>query len=120
MGGTDDREPEHKWAEVVGAVDIVMYEGWKVGVEHWRYARFNAAIDCLMYLDADIETVREWKKESSQRDARREEQHWDEATAMENWNTWIEPFFKRYELPLKSKADLVVSKSASHRIRKCG
>lgn len=81
--------------------------------------RFNAAVDCLIYLEADLATVRAWKKESSQRDADREGMPWDEATAMKAWDTWIEPFVEKYELPLIAQADIVVSKSSTHRIRKC-
>ena len=104
---------------VLGVADIVMYEGWRVGIDHPLYARFNAALDCLVYLEADLATVRGWKKESSQRDAEREGMAWNEATAMKSWDTWIEPFVEKYELPLISQADIVISKSSTHRIRKC-
>ena len=117
--GKDDREPEESWDVVLGVADIVMYEGWRVGIDHPLYASFNAALDCLVYLEADLATVRGWKKESSQRDAEREGMAWNEATAMKSWDTWIEPFVEKYELPLISQADIVISKSSTHRIRKC-
>lgn len=37
--GKDDREPEEMWDSVLGVADIVMYEGWRVGIDHPLYAR---------------------------------------------------------------------------------
>ena len=36
-------------------MDIVLYEGWRVGIDHPLYRRFNEAVDLLVCLEADIE-----------------------------------------------------------------
>ena len=46
--GLDEREDPKLWTVQRGRVDVVLYEGWRVGVDHPAYKRFNEAIDCLV------------------------------------------------------------------------
>ena len=79
---------------VTGGLDIVLFEGWRVGVdrgqlldaqgevlsefdysytrgggeggdEGWAHATLNDDIDFLMYLDANLDDVFRWKRKSS-------------------------------------------------------
>ena len=112
----DDREPEDMWTQVEGRVDIILYEGWRVGIDHPLYAKFNSAIDCLICLEANVEAIRKWKLESSKRDAESAGKFFDEAKVNEAFNRDIVPFMKVYEEPLVNRADLVLRKAASHSI----
>ncbi len=114
--GEDDREPEDMWTQVEGRVDIILYEGWRVGIDHPLYAKFNSAIDCLICLEANVEAIRKWKLESSKRDAESAGKFFDEAKVNEAFNRDIVPFMKVYEEPLVNRADLVLRKAASHSI----
>lgn len=108
--GLDDREPEELWTVVEGRVDIILYEGWRVGIDHEAYAPFNDVIDCLICLEADIEVIRAWKLQSSRRDAESAGKAFDEGKMNEAFDRDIMPFIKLYEEPLVRRADLVLRK----------
>ena len=116
--GLDEREDETLWTVQRGKVDVVLYEGWRVGVDHPDYARFNEAIDCLVCLDADADAIREWKVESSRRDALAAGKPFDEAKIRKAFDEQIMPFVNIYEKPLLARADLVLKKEASHAIQR--
>ena len=77
-------------------MDILFYEGWRVGVEkgdfklpngevvQFDYSRLNEPIDYLMYLDADPEDVWKWKLQSSQQD------HNKLKHTKTDWKEWAE------------------------------
>ena len=115
--GLDEREPEALWSVAEGRVDIVLYEGWRVGIDHPLYRRFNEAVDCLVCLEADIEAIRTWKLESSRRDAESAGLVFDEAKLMAAFERDIVPFVELYERPLLKRADLVLRKHQTHSIR---
>ena len=75
-----------------GKVDVVLFEGWRVGVNHPAYARFNEAIDLLVCLDADEEAIKEWKVQSSRRDAVVAGKPFDEAAVRRAFDELIMPF----------------------------
>ena len=89
------------------------YEGWRVGVDHPAYARFNEAIDCLVCLDADADAIREWKVESSRRDKLAAGLPFDEAQCRAAFDAEILPFVNLYERPLLARAQLILKKSAT-------
>ena len=37
---------------VRGPVDIVLFEGWRVGIQHPNFEPFNSSIDLLLFLKA--------------------------------------------------------------------
>ncbi len=115
--GLDEREPEALWSVAEGRVDIVLYEGWRVGIDHPLYRRFNEAVDCLVCLEADIEAIRTWKLESSRRDAESAGLVFDEAKLMAAFERDIVPFVELYERPMLKRADLVLRKHTTHSIR---
>jgi pantothenate kinase len=78
--GKDDREAVG--TVVYGAFDLVLYEGWRVGVQpgqlngcKFDYTALNDPIDFLLYIDAEPKHVFEWKLESTKRDHCREHPH---------------------------------------------
>ena len=64
--GVDDRIQSNDWDVVQGKVDIILFEGWRVGIKHPKYLRFNAALNYLIYLDSELDFIREWKLQSSE------------------------------------------------------
>merc|ERR1712157_432239 len=67
--GLDKRDG---YVSVEGPLDIIFYEGWRVGVPpgelhgySFDYTEFNKAIDYLTYLSADPNSVKDWKIGSS-------------------------------------------------------
>lgn len=97
-------------------MDMVLFEGWRVGIDHPLYKPFNAAIDCLVCLEADIEAIRTWKVQSSRRDAETAGKPFDEKKINEAFDRDIVPFVELYEKPLLKRAALVLRKAASHSI----
>lgn len=116
--GLDEREDPKLWTVQRGKVDVVLFEGWRVGVNHPAYARFNEAIDLLVCLDADEEAIKEWKVQSSRRDAVVAGKPFDEAAVRRAFDELIMPFVTIYEKPLLARADLVLKKSATHAIQR--
>ncbi len=130
--GRDEREVEG--STVRGPFDIVLYEGWRVGVERgelWTeegaggafdYSALNRELDFLVYIDADLESVWRWKQQSSRHDHEREVGPWgpQQQQALEAaWRTWIVPFIEKFERPLASPgggADIVLAKSSAHAV----
>ena len=103
--GLDEREDPKLWTVQRGKVDVVLFEGWRVGVNHPAYARFNEAIDLLVCLDADEEAIKEWKVQSSRRDAVVAGKPFDEAAVRRAFDELIMPFVTIYEKPLLARAD---------------
>lgn len=125
--GTDDREA--RGIPVQGPFDIVLFEGWRVGVpsgelhgSNFDYTNLNAPIDFMIYVDAEPEHVWHWKLQSSRRDYEREHNlKWtNEHTRnlRQMWELWILPFLRQHEQPLRERADLVLFKDATHRLQK--
>lgn len=115
---------------IEGPLDIIFYEGWRVGVQkgdfklangevvEFDYKRLNGPIDYLMYLDAEPEDVWKWKLKSTQQDhdkmknkkdehgEMKKNQDWkpwtenDEKQLRMKWNTWMEPFLVQHEAKL--------------------
>ena len=114
--GTDEREPEALWSVAEGRVDIVLFEGWRVGVVHPLYKCFNDTLDCLVCIEADIDAIRTWKLESGRRDAESAGVPFDEEEKIAAFDRDIKPFVEMYETPLVKTADLVMRKAACHSI----
>eukprot|EP00747_Dinoflagellata_sp_TGD_P043552 gnl/TRDRNA2_/TRDRNA2_142758_c0_seq3.p1 gnl/TRDRNA2_/TRDRNA2_142758_c0~~gnl/TRDRNA2_/TRDRNA2_142758_c0_seq3.p1 ORF type:complete len:404 (+),score=87.45 gnl/TRDRNA2_/TRDRNA2_142758_c0_seq3:47-1258(+) len=125
--GLDDREL--KGTEVKGPFDIVLFEGWRVGVRpgelyggQFDYSEMNKELDLLLYIDAKAEYLWNWKVASAQRDHEREVGPWttdDEKKLRHTWDTWIQPFMDNYEKPLAAPgggADIVLTKDSSHQV----
>ena len=87
--------------QVRGRVDIVLFEGWRVGVAHPNFFPFNRVVDTLMFLDVDFDTILQTKFECVQRDIAQcgfdmYEQHGGYAHVFEHhyrrmYYEWIEP-----------------------------
>ena len=59
----DDRRPETR--KVRGRVGAVLFEGWRVGVDHPNFERFNSEVDLLVSLTADLEAIFVQKAEAA-------------------------------------------------------
>eukprot|EP00747_Dinoflagellata_sp_TGD_P043551 gnl/TRDRNA2_/TRDRNA2_142758_c0_seq2.p1 gnl/TRDRNA2_/TRDRNA2_142758_c0~~gnl/TRDRNA2_/TRDRNA2_142758_c0_seq2.p1 ORF type:complete len:471 (+),score=77.09 gnl/TRDRNA2_/TRDRNA2_142758_c0_seq2:47-1459(+) len=125
--GLDDREP--KGSEVQGPFDIVLFEGWRVGVRPgelyggaFDYSEMNKELDFLLYIDAKAEYLWNWKLASAKRDHEREVGTWtsdEENKLRHTWDTWIQPFMDNFEKPLAEPgggADLVITKDSAHSV----
>ena len=61
----DDRRPGAR--RVQGRVAVVLFEGWRVGVAHPNFERFNQHIDLMVYVRADLEAIFVQKAETAAR-----------------------------------------------------
>ena len=61
----DDRRTGSRRIE--GKVACVLFEGWRVGVDHPNFAPFNAHLDLLVYVEADLEAIFVQKQEAAAR-----------------------------------------------------
>ena len=64
--GLDERQPETRM--VRGKVSLIIFEGWRVGVDHPNFEPFNTPIDLLMYLRVDYDAIFAFKYECARRD----------------------------------------------------
>ena len=53
--------------KVAGPVAVVLFEGWRVGVEHPNFFGFNEHVDMLVSLTADLEAIFVQKSEAAAR-----------------------------------------------------
>ena len=114
--GLDEREDPKLWTVQRGKVDVVLFEGWRVGANHPAYARFNEAIDLLVCLDADEEAIKEWKVEQPPRRRRRRQTLRRGGGAPRR--RAHHAVRHNLEKPLLARADLVLKKSATHAIQR--
>jgi len=129
--GLDDREPQGACVE--GPFDIVLYEGYRVGVPpgdvdipgfgnvQFDYSELNKEIDCLVYVDAGVEGALKGKLASCKLDHARErpDEPWgeaNEARVMATWDTWIAPYVVKHELPLRETCDILVREDLHHHL----
>lgn len=61
----DDRRAETR--RVRGRVAVVLFEGWRVGVAHPNFERFNQHVDLMVYVRADLEAIFVQKAEAAAR-----------------------------------------------------
>lgn len=128
--GADDRDFQAT-RHVTGPFDLVLYEGWRVGVmegdfegKHFEYNKLNDEIELLIYIHVPANIVWGWKLESSKRDFEREngEGSWgaeQEQRLNEHYGRWIPPFVTQHEEPLMAQGGLahyVITKDAAHHI----
>ena len=57
--GLDERLPEPR--VVRGKVALIIFEGWRVGVDHPNFEPFNTPIDLLIYLRVDYDAIFKFK-----------------------------------------------------------
>jgi pyochelin synthetase len=105
---------------VRGPVDIVLFEGWRIGVAHPNFYPFNRVVDTLMFIDVDFKAIMAMKLEAVQRGID------DSGKNMYEKHGGYEYVFKQHYLrtydkwiePVKSFADVVISKDAGHQFCK--
>lgn len=113
--GLDDRDAPKI---VKGPFDLIIYEGWRVGVEgKFRGKSFdldelNREIDLLVYIDADLNLCKKWKFQSSREECLENGLAWkaeNERRLSQKWEAWIGPYAEAHIVPLEAKADFVLS-----------
>ena len=116
--GLDDRTDTVR--EVSGQVDIVLFEGWRIGVEHPTFFPFNHLVDTLIFLEVDFDAILDTKFECVQRDI--EACGYDMYEMHGGYEHVFDRHYRRmyydWILPVKGLADIVVSKNANHQF--CG
>lgn len=114
--GRDERLPEPRL--VHGKVALIIFEGWRVGVDHPNFEPFNAPIDMLIYLKVDFDAIFNFKYECAKRDI---------ATCghdlYEQYGGFDEVFRRYYRrvadefiLPVEGWSDVVLVKDAHHHV----
>ena len=114
----DDRAkaPEAKW--IKGKCDVVLFEGWRVGVNHPNFFPFNTFVDTLVFVDSDYEAIVGFVKERKKREV-----------AMGGKNEYVihggidfvvenryYANYLKYLKPLMEDSDIVLVKDSTHHI----
>jgi pantothenate kinase len=110
----DDREPPGTTIVTENEVDIILFEGWRVGIDHTRYVPLMDIPDFMLCIDADFNDAKAWKFEQSKRDAERAGLSFDANGLDRAWNNNILPVIEEYSGRVKDRADWVLSKGAGH------
>ena len=108
----DDREPQGTLTQC--GVDIILFEGWRVGIDHPNYAPLIDVIDFLLCLKADLSVVKQWKFEQVRRDAQHAGVAFDADALEQAWHERILPVVEEYSDRVRDRANLVLSQGASH------
>lgn len=114
--GKDDREREP--TVIQGKVGIVLFEGWRLGIDHPIYQPFLQPVEILIHLSLPLEEVKRQKFQQVERDVARAGKKFDPADLEQKWTKYLEPIARDYILPVRDKADVVVLKGKGHRILK--
>jgi pantothenate kinase-related protein Tda10 len=115
----DDREPIGTMIDE--PVTAILFEGWRVSIDHPLYLPLIDVPDFLLSIDVNIDEVKGWKFEQSRRDATAAGIEWDEkkASALEKaWDEKIVPVISEYSPRVQKRADLVLSKGVGHVVTK--
>lgn len=110
----DDREPSG--TPCVEPVDIVLFEGWRVGIDHPLYAPLVTLPDFTLCIDVDLDAARTWKFEQSRRDAERAGVAFDAEGLARTWDRSIAPLVRAYGGRVRERADLVFGQGPGHAI----
>ena len=116
--GLDDRLDTVR--TIRGPVDIVIFEGWRVGVAHPNFYPFNRVVDTLMFIEVDFNAIIDMKFEAARRGI--VDCGVDMYATHGGYAHVLERHYRRmYEewiLPVKNSADVVLQKDAEHQF--CG
>ena len=110
----DDREP--KGTVMEDPVDIVLYEGWRLGIDHPNYIHLMKLPDFLICIDASLREVRQWKFEQVERDCQQAGVPFDGESLSQLWENEVVPVIEKYSGRVKERADLVFSEETGHLI----
>ena len=105
---------------VRGPVDIVLFEGWRIGVAHPNFYPFNRVVDTLVFIEVNFDSILKMKYETVVRDIKKSKKD-----MYEKYGGYKHVFAKHYRrmyydwiLPVKDSADVVLEKDAAHQF--CG
>lgn len=116
--GLDDRLGTVR--TIRGPVDIVLFEGWRIGVAHPNFYPFNRVVDTLVFIEVDFNAIIDMKFEAAQRGI--EDCGVDMYEAHGGYRYVLERHYRRmydeWILPVKDAADVVIKKDAEHQF--CG
>ncbi len=88
---------------------IVFLEGWLVDYEHDGYAFIRDNTDYLLYLDASVTQLRQWRCQRECEIRRRNRGlGYDSNSVNHFWREVLGPGIKRYVVPAKRHADLIL------------
>ena len=114
--GLDERTQQER--VVRGAVDIIIFEGWRVGVAHPNFFCFNALVDYLFFLSVDFEAIIGHKLECVRSDIAR--CGYDMYAAHGGYERVFEQHYKRMYYDwieaVRDSADVVVHKDGAHEV----
>ena len=114
--GLDERTQQER--VVRGAVDIIIFEGWRVGVAHPNFFCFNALVDYLFFLSVDFEAIIGHKLECVRNDIAR--CGYDMYAAHGGYERVFEQHYKRMYYDwieaVRDAADVVIHKDGAHEV----
>jgi pantothenate kinase-related protein Tda10 len=111
------RVEERLGAIVIARPRFILFEGWFVGAHVPGYESLSTSVDYLIYLDMDLELAHQSRLDREAR-IRAETNNTMGMTESETEAFWREallPGVKEWVVPLKGRADLMITVDESHR-----
>ena len=108
----DDRKTGSRRVE--GKVACVLFEGWRVGVFHPNFESFNAHLDMLVYVKADLEAIFVQKQEAAARGMASAGGHdmYEQYGGFKGVvDTYYRPIAQEHILPVEAWSDVVLVKA---------
>lgn len=63
----DDRSKDETKV-IQGPIDVVLFEGWRIGVDHPNFFPLNVFVDTMVFLDSDYDAIVGFVKERKKRE----------------------------------------------------
>ena len=100
-----------------GKLDFVLFEGWRVGVNHPNFIPFNKHVDTLVYIKSDFNAFYKNKYEAYQRgmaDNGGYDMYSKYGGFREVFETHYMGVYNKYIKPVKEYADFILHKDVEH------
>ena len=94
-----------------GPINVLIFEGWFVGMPDFNYETIARQIDFLIYLDCstDFSKMRRFKREEKNRSQSNNKKGMSNEKLNLFWDEVLEPGITKWVLPIKSSADLIIN-----------
>lgn len=94
-----------------GPIDILIFEGWFVGMHDMGYEKIASQLDYLIYLDcsAEFSKIRRFSREEKTRSQSENLKGMPLNELNHFWDEVLYPGISKWVLPVKSKANLVIN-----------
>ena len=102
-------------SQIQGALSLLLFEGWIVGMRDGGYEKLSEMVDFLIYLDYPLPLAkrRRLQRERELRSSSGQRGGFSAPEMLRFWHEVLEPGIEKWVLPIKEHADLVISLGAT-------